>query len=1651
VAGIDARSEGSPKLDAQALGGRAVIQFNAADGGDALTIAQTVNPLANAIDFSVAVLFRTSSTALQGGAGEWYQNTGLVDANQLAFGRDWGLSINAAGQITAGMTGGLTGNKTSLASPQSGFNDGGTHVAVFTRAGGELTLYVDGQVAATRADADTQPRAVSGFAIGSLLTRSGYYTGEIAEVRMYNGALSSDEASAATANIQAYYNNQPPTAVNDTYAVDEDFPLFFVTPGIGVLANDTDADQDPLTAQLLTPTQHGTINFNADGSFLYDSDPNFNGTDSFTYTASDFRPGGAATVTINVRSVYDPVQPKSDTYMLRPGSTLQVSSLVGLLANDVNPDRATLRTVLAQAPHAGQLTLQPDGGFNYDPQGFVGRTSFTYRVDDGTQLSPPVQVNLAVTSPPQANADSLTTNEDAQLVIFDPALGVLANDIDPEGDPLTVTLVSTTTQGALTLNANGSLVYTPAIDFNGSDSFTYRVSDGFDDSAVVTATIQVNSVNDLPTAQLDGYVGLPDQTLAVPVARGVLANDFDLDGPNLQSILATPAQHGVVELAADGSFVYVPDASFQGTDTFTYRAVDSVDSTGEITVQIGVSPQPLIISEFLASNLSGLTTRVRVKEADRYRGDRLTHDWLELQSQLDFAFDLGGLHLTDQADDLTRWEFPAGTIVEPGGYLLVFASGLDIRDPALDENVRLHTNFSLSSDGEYLAVTSPEGVILDAIVPGYPQQLADISYGVGASGTGFFLTPTPGVANPTESLQGRVPQPVIDQPHGFYIEPVTVTIRSDDAQATVRYTLDGSEPTLTNSLVYSEPITLAQTAVVRSVAFRDGFLPSVSDTRTYLFLADVVTQSLDGKPPAGWPARWGANATDYGMDPDVINNPTWGPQMHEALTQIPSMSIVTNLGHLFDTSTGIYSHPANDGIGWERPASLELINPDGTAGFQQNIGLRIRGGFSRDTGNPKHAFRFFFDSPYGEGWLNYPLFEDEGADSFAKVDLRTTHNYSWAFQNDNRNTFLRDLFSRDLQGEMGQQYTRGRFYHLYLNGQYFGLYQTDERPEANFAASYYGGDPEDYDVIHNDPRQNGATNGNLDAYRRLWDRFMQTNGLGDVNMEDYYRVQGMNRDGSRNPEYERLLDVDNLIDYMIITYYTSDADGPGSKFTRPGLNNYFTIFNRENPDGFKFFEHDSEHSLDTGNAAGANYNMVSPLLNNGRVFPQFNPHWMHEQLANSNSDYLVRFRDRVAKVFADDGVLGNANVFKLIDQRAAQIDKAIIAESARWGDAKRPNSPYTKTDWTRAVGNIKNWVTSRAGGTGRRAEVLTQLAREGWWEPNAPAPVFSQNGGHVDPGFQLTVNLSGNGEIYVTTDGTDPRDSGGGINPNAQRLTAGSTVTIQTGGVVRARNLNGSDWSTVTEARFFVEPLADLDSLRISEIHYHPTDPTESEMAAGFVDADEFEFLELVNISDRTIDLTGTELRQDSADATGTAFRFEDAADTKLAPGARVLVVENLAAFRWRYGHDLPVAGAWTGGLSNAGETLRLATPDGAIHQFAYSDDWYPNTDGGGTSLEIVDAQLPDLAAWGTALAWGVSAQPGGTPGQPGRLPGDVNQDGIFDEADLIAALQAGEYEDSVADNSSFAEGDWNGDGNFTTADLVYVFNLGLYRRPRRG
>jgi hypothetical protein len=275
--------------------------------------------------------------------------------------------------------------------------------------------------------------------------------------------------------------------------------------------------------------------------------------------------------------------------------------------------------------------------------------------------------------------------------------------------------------------------------------------------------------------------------------------------------------------------------------------------------------------------------------------------------------------------------------------------------------------------------------------------------------------------------------------------------------------------------------------------------------------------------------------------------------------------------------------------------------------------------------------------------------------------------------------------------------------------------------------------------------------------------------------------------------------------------------------------------------------------------------------------------------------------------------------------------------------------------------------------------------------------------------------------------------------------------TMAQSSTLKSRVVIDGAWSAVAATDFSISVPAAAEHLRVSELHFHPAEPTESELAAGFTSADEFEFIELVNVSDQAIDLRAVQFEQLTVgeEVHGVSFDFSNAAIRELGPGRRVVIVENMAAFEQRYGQGVPVAGEWTGGLANSSETITLAAGGAILQQFAYHDTWHPTTDGSGPSLERTQPADADLSRWGQSSAWQPSAVNGGTPGyEGGSLPGDANRDGVFNSADLLLAMQAAEFEDDLLDNSTWEEGDWDGDGDFTTRDLIFAFAQNFYQGP---
>jgi len=407
----------------------------------------------------------------------------------------------------------------------------------------------------------------------------------------YKASDGKDDSNVATVTITVNFVNTPPVAEDDAYEIDMNTTLT-VDAANGVLKNDSDHNHDPLTAQLVTNVAHGSLALNADGSFTYQPETDFHGTDSFTYQASDGTDtSNTATVTITVNFVNTPPVAANDSYKMNMNTTLTANAAGGVLKNDTDHDHDPLTAQLVTNVTHGSLTLNADGSFTYQPEtDFYGMDTFTYRAHDGTDVSNTATVTINVkfvNTPPVAQDDAYSLDMNTTLTV-DAAGGVLKNDSDHNGDKLKAQLVSDVGHGSLTLNADGSFVYTPEADYFGTDSFTYRAYDGADVSSAATVTLTVNFVNTPPVAEDDAYTVNMNATLTVGAAGGVLANDSDHDHDTLTAQLVANVAHGSLTLNADGSFVYTPAPGFHGTDTFTYQAFDGTDASNTAAVTIAI-------------------------------------------------------------------------------------------------------------------------------------------------------------------------------------------------------------------------------------------------------------------------------------------------------------------------------------------------------------------------------------------------------------------------------------------------------------------------------------------------------------------------------------------------------------------------------------------------------------------------------------------------------------------------------------------------------------------------------------------------------------------------------------------------------------------------------------------------------------------------------------------------------------------------------------------------------------------------------------------------------------------------------------------------------------------------------------------------------
>jgi hypothetical protein len=499
-----------------------------------------------------------------------------------------------------------------------------------------------------------------------------------------------------------------------------------------------------------------------------------------------------------------------------------------------------------------------------------------------------------------------------------------------------------------------------------------------------------------------------------------------------------------------------------------------------------------------------------------------------------------------------------------------------------------------------------------------------------------LMTEEPGEGAEAE-MKGALPPIGVSVRSGYFDAPLSLKLDSPVEGAVIRYTLDGSDPSLANGHDYRDSLVLSNASPLRAAAFKDRVVVSSITTRTYLQLDQVIHQPGN---PAGFPAgssAWKGQASYYQMSPRVVNDPLYRDRMKEALRALPVLSIVFRQADFFGARSGIYVNSLQRGESWERPCSVEFIPADGGTGFQIDCGIRVQGNYNRiPEKTPKHSLRLFFKEKYGASKLHYPMFPDSPVKKFDTLVLRADYNNSWIHWDRSgqmRGQRTRDAWMKDSQRAMGWTSPHNRYVHLYLNGLYWGVYDLAERPDASFAAAYFGGDRKDYDVVNEGEVKDGTGN-----------RFQSFQSLRSLSQAAQYR------------KLCQQLDITEYIDYLLLNYYAGNHDWGEYK-------NWYAIGRREPPGLFQYFVWDGEYVLQH--------------LNDDIVNSPFEVPFRLPQSLRENAEFRQVFATRVQKHFFGAGALTPKAVAARWMKRATEVDLAIMAESARWGGYRR-DPPYTR-------------------------------------------------------------------------------------------------------------------------------------------------------------------------------------------------------------------------------------------------------------------------------------------------------------------------------------------------------------------------------------
>lgn len=549
--------------------------------------------------------------------------------------------------------------------------------------------------------------------------------------------------------------------------------------------------------------------------------------------------------------------------------------------------------------------------------------------------------------------------------------------------------------------------------------------------------------------------------------------------------------HTNFKIGSDGECIYLTMPDGQTVSALETIALISDQAyslmEGEWTTELGPTPGRENTAEAAAAFLAetfGDSGRVCINEIMAAPTDE-DYDWIELYNGSSQAVDLSDYGLSDRSGRPRKWQFPSGTVIQPGEYMLVCLSGKET--DSIEGFV--NANFTLSADGYYtVTLAEPDGTVIDAVY--ITRQYGGLSYGRAQGETGFFLfeAGTPGEVNSGAHYRMRAQEAQVSVTGGLFVSGDVFTVElSAPAGFDIYYTLDCTDPDR-NSTLYSGPIQISGTTILRTRVYRENYVPSYIDTQSYLY--DVNNEGT-------------VYVVSIVSDPDNLYSNSRGIMVRgpNAWKEFPYGE--TNAG-------------ANFWMDWEREGHVEMFEADGDLAISQGCGLKLHGQYSRAT--DVKAFKVIARSEYGNSRFEYPIFSNRDYTEYKSFLLRASGQ-------DYDKTFMRDSVLTALARGTSLLYQESEVAVCYLNGEYYSLYNVRERINKHSICQFEG-----WEGLENTLDMIKANEIEMQGSNESFEKLLKNIKGKDMTSQEAYDY------------LDSQIDIQNYIEYMTMEIFVGNGD-----------------------------------------------------------------------------------------------------------------------------------------------------------------------------------------------------------------------------------------------------------------------------------------------------------------------------------------------------------------------------------------------------------------------------------------------------------------------------------------------------------------------------